>query len=171
MIRSEISQDAPDAEVTFTLTRPELDGRRVAVVGDFNGWDPDATPMHRENGTHTATVTLQPGRYRFRYFSEDGAWFNDETADGYEPNDHDGQDCILDLTTTTLTEADLRHHDADPPAGQSDPDTTADSPRARNLGDGPDPALEQDANTGGGAGGSRRERRARESLVGAEAAP
>jgi hypothetical protein len=178
MIRSEIAHDAPAAAVTFTLAHSGLDGHRVAVVGDFNGWDPGATPMDREDGAYTATVTLAPGRYRFRYLSEDGAWFNDDAADDYEPNEYGGQDSVLDLTVTTLTEADLRHHDADPPAGLNPPgdpgapDTAADFPRAEDLAGGSDAADEADGSTGRGrVGESRRERRARKSLVGVELAP
>src|ERR1700710_2136278 len=59
MIRSRTAPDGAAATVTFTLAHAGLDGHRVAVVGDFNGWDPGATPMEGENGSHTATVTLE----------------------------------------------------------------------------------------------------------------
>jgi len=84
--------------VTFTMTHAGLVGRRLAVVGDFNNWDPGANPMEHHDGAYTTTVALDPGRYRFRYLSEDGAWFNDEAADAYEDNDHGGHDSVLDIT-------------------------------------------------------------------------
>lgn len=47
----------------------------------------------------TVTVCLQPGRrYRFRYLTDDGRWFNDAAADDYEPNSHGGLDGVVDLT-------------------------------------------------------------------------
>jgi hypothetical protein len=52
----------------------------VAVVGDFNDWDPRATPLHADReGVWTATVTLRPGRYRYT-FIVDGAWRGDPAA-------------------------------------------------------------------------------------------
>jgi len=67
------------------------------VVGDFNDWDPDAHPFKpRRNNTYSAVVTLEKDRrYRFRYRSEDGAWFNEEDADAYEPSDFSSENCII----------------------------------------------------------------------------
>ena len=71
----------------------------ASVVGDFNGWDPSADPMvRRSNGTFSAVVALVGGStYRFRYRSHDGTWFNDEAADGYQPNEHGSTDCLVEL--------------------------------------------------------------------------
>jgi len=59
------------------------------VVGEFNDWNPRATPLRRRtNGTRSASVTLETGRrYAFRYLGEGGTWYDEETADGAEPND------------------------------------------------------------------------------------
>lgn len=82
--------------VTFSLpcgAAPEP----VSVVGDFNDWAPGAHPLRkRSNGRRSATVVLAPGtRSRFRYLSADGAWFDDEDADAFEPNAHGGRDGVL----------------------------------------------------------------------------
>ena len=67
--------------VTFALPREAPRGA-VSVVGDFNGWDPFAHPLRRRsNGTRSATVTIPAGRtLHFRYLSEGGIWFDDETV-------------------------------------------------------------------------------------------
>jgi 1,4-alpha-glucan branching enzyme len=67
------------------------------VVGDFNGWDPEENRMRpRSNGTWSAVVTLdRDRRYRFRYRSVDGEWFNDDAADGYESNEFDAMNCVV----------------------------------------------------------------------------
>jgi 1,4-alpha-glucan branching enzyme len=84
---------------TFAVPEAGLDGHVVAVVGDFNGWDPTAAPMQKQGDRRTATLTLQTGRrYAFRYLCDDGAWFNDEAADAYEPNDFGVDNSILDLS-------------------------------------------------------------------------
>jgi hypothetical protein len=46
-----------------------------------------------------ASLTLVGGRrYAFRY-CQDGKWFDDENADGYEPNEFGERNGILDLTS------------------------------------------------------------------------
>ncbi|MBW7883628.1 MAG: isoamylase early set domain-containing protein [Caldilineaceae bacterium] len=85
-------------KVTFVL--PYNEGQEaVSVVGDFNNWDPAANRLiKRNNGTCSASVVLEPGaRYRFRYYSADGTWFNDEAADAYEASEHGPENCILQL--------------------------------------------------------------------------
>ncbi len=60
----------------------------VYLVGEFNDWDAQATPMRRlKDGAFTAEVELETGReYRFRYLLVGGAtgWLNDGRADSYE---------------------------------------------------------------------------------------
>ena len=85
-------------KVSFIL--PADDTRLPAsVVGDFNEWNPETDPMvRRSNGTFSAVVPLIAGAsYRFRYRSEDGTWFNEEAADGYESNVHGSTDCLIEL--------------------------------------------------------------------------
>ena len=88
MIRKKKQKGSDHVKVTFVL--PEDHGYgKVAVVGDFNDWDPEAMPMKRRNNkTYSATVTLEAGgRYAFRYYCEDGTWVDDDDADATEPND------------------------------------------------------------------------------------
>jgi hypothetical protein len=67
--------DAP-LPVAFLLRRP--DAGRVSLVGDFNGWDPQATPLVRsEDGTWTATVPLAPGRHSYAFVVNDSSWVTD----------------------------------------------------------------------------------------------
>ena len=60
-------------------------------------WATMATPMiKRSNGTVSASVVVATGqRVRFRYFTEDGNWFNDEAADAYEPGEAGTDNCIV----------------------------------------------------------------------------
>jgi 1,4-alpha-glucan branching enzyme len=79
----------PVSKVTFRL-HPGAAPRaaKVCLVGDFNDWDPQATPMTRlRNGEFKVTVELEPGReYQFRYLIEDQIWENDWEADKYLPS-------------------------------------------------------------------------------------
>lgn len=50
------------------------DARAVSLVGTFNDWNPDATPMSRNPaGEWTVRLELAPGRYEYK-FVVDGQW-------------------------------------------------------------------------------------------------
>ena len=83
-------------EVTFELP-PTVDGREVAIVGEFNEWSTDANRVTRdEQGCFRATLVLPAGqRYRFRYLIDGERWENDWRADDYWPNQFGGDDSVL----------------------------------------------------------------------------
>jgi hypothetical protein len=60
---------------------------RIYLVGDFNGWNEQATPMQQDrDGVWRAAVDLQSGaQVEFRYLI-DGQWRTDYHADGYSHN-------------------------------------------------------------------------------------
>ena len=70
------------AKVTFVVDAEQCD-EPVSVVGDFNDWDPHATPLQkRNNGTRSAVVKLKTGQsYTFKYLGEGGNWFCDPTTE------------------------------------------------------------------------------------------
>jgi len=74
-----IADDAPRA-VQFVLDAPGA--RAVAVVGGFNGWDPQAAPLERVPGTTvwTTTLLLTPGRYTYAFVVDDSTWVLDPRA-------------------------------------------------------------------------------------------
>lgn len=85
------------AVVTFRLPR-SVGAQVAAVVGEFNGWSPDADPMEAEDADFVARIALEPGRtYRFRYLLDGERWENDWSADGYVPNVFGGDDSVIDL--------------------------------------------------------------------------
>lgn len=50
---------------------------RVAVIGDFNDWDPAANPLRRISGEWSVTLRLPPGRYRYAFVVDDARWVAD----------------------------------------------------------------------------------------------
>lgn len=67
----------------------------VFVVGTFNGWNTDASPMKKgRNGAWQATLRLLDGEHEFRYFAG-GHWFTDYAADGVVPNGFGGFNSLL----------------------------------------------------------------------------
>ncbi|MGH7674963.1 MAG: isoamylase early set domain-containing protein [Gemmatimonadales bacterium] len=66
--------------VRFMVMAPGA--RRVALVGDFNGWDPQATPMLRADPDTpwSVTVPIAPGRHVYAFVVDDHRWIPDPTA-------------------------------------------------------------------------------------------
>ena len=55
--------------------------RRVSLVGDFNGWDPSATPMRQgPDGRWTASIPLGLGSYAYAFVVDDTLWIADPNA-------------------------------------------------------------------------------------------
>jgi len=76
----------PVAKVTFTLSKKQANGAgKVHLVGEFNDWAVDSTPMHRQkDGSFAATLDLLVGReYQFRYLIDGEIWISDPEADKY----------------------------------------------------------------------------------------
>jgi 1,4-alpha-glucan branching enzyme len=68
-----------------TVVRFELDAPgagRVALVGDFNDWDPSATPMHREARDNRWSVSLpvSRGRHVYGFVVDRERWLPDPAA-------------------------------------------------------------------------------------------
>ena len=73
--------------VQFMLTAPAAS--RVAIAGDFNGWDTRGTPLVRDsgNGRWAVTLALAPGRHRYAYVVDDTQWVRDPAGTPAEPNE------------------------------------------------------------------------------------
>ncbi len=73
-------------KVTFRLPREAVgDANRVALVGDFNDWSINSSPMKKlKDGAFKLVVTLEAGReYQYRYLIDETTWENDWDADKY----------------------------------------------------------------------------------------
>lgn len=67
--------------VRFEFTLPSS-AREVALVGDFNAWDSDATPMQRDASgtTWSARIPLEPGRHEYAFVVDGQRWVIDPLA-------------------------------------------------------------------------------------------
>ena len=67
---------APTRPIELRLSAP---ASQVMVVGDFNDWDPAATPLRpgNEGGTWTVELRLPPGRYRYTFLVDGRRWVPD----------------------------------------------------------------------------------------------
>ena len=71
---------APGARVVqFVFVAPNASA--VALVGDFNDWDPAATPLRRSAaGVWSGTMTLEPGRHLYAFVVDGKRWVADPSA-------------------------------------------------------------------------------------------
>jgi 1,4-alpha-glucan branching enzyme len=83
-------------KVTFELPAG-LEARDAVVVGEFNDWDPTATPMKRKkDGSFSVSVNLDSGKeYRFRYWLDRQRWENDPQPDRLVANSFGTQDSLV----------------------------------------------------------------------------
>lgn len=76
----------PVCKVTFELPAQAANtAKQVALVGDFNGWDPQATTLKRlKGGAYSVMLDLPCDReFQFRYLIDGERWENDWEADKY----------------------------------------------------------------------------------------
>ena len=67
--------------VQFVLVAP--DAKKVAVVGDFNGWDASHAAYqarHRGGGVWSVTAPIPVGHHRYSFVVDDSLWVADPTA-------------------------------------------------------------------------------------------
>jgi 1,4-alpha-glucan branching enzyme len=88
----------PTAKVTFRVPKAVAGAAgRVSLVGDFNGWNVESTPLTRlKNGDYSIVLELPTGAaYRFKYCIDRERWENDWHADRYVPNEFGGEDSLV----------------------------------------------------------------------------
>ena len=72
-------------EGTVFVLRAE-GAHNVRLAGDFNGWNPDRTPMRMvRKSTYQVQLPLPPGCYQYRYVI-DGRWEKDPANQKVAPN-------------------------------------------------------------------------------------
>lgn len=95
MLKKNYSRSGSICRATFKL--PVSDAAHAYLVGDFNDWDMQATPMRRySDGSFSVTLSLDTNAaYRFRYWLGGDRWENDMSADSYVPNGMGGDDSVI----------------------------------------------------------------------------
>ncbi len=84
-IKKQYLKTKPECKVTFEIPKEIAEKfQKASLVGDFNNWDPNATPMKRRRKDNAFYVTmnlLKDAEYQFRYLLDGETWINDEDAD------------------------------------------------------------------------------------------
>ena len=87
------------AEITFTMQADASQVESIAVVGDFNDWDPDRNPLLDENGDGlwTATLSLEPGRYEYMFILDGQKWVPDPEAYRYVRDGFGNKNAVIEI--------------------------------------------------------------------------
>jgi len=92
----------PECKVKFRVPVKALppSTTSVHIVGDFNAWSSEATPLQqKKDHVFAVTLHLESGRtYQYRYLLNESEWICDPFADKNVPNPYGGDNSILDLT-------------------------------------------------------------------------
>ncbi len=66
-------------KTSFRINIPEAES--VSLVGEFNSWDQNATPMKKlKSGVWKADLKLEAGEYQFLYLVNGRDWYKDDEA-------------------------------------------------------------------------------------------
>ncbi len=83
-------------EVTFRIE--DIDASEISLIGEFNNWDPDATPMTRYEGSvWTVTLILRPGDYPYKFLVDRKRKIVDPKSADREPDGFGGLNSVLHI--------------------------------------------------------------------------
>jgi len=86
-------------EVQFSLRAGAEPLSSVAVVGDFNDWNPNKHLLNDENedGIWTATLRLEPGRYEYMFILDGQEWVPDPEAYRYVRDGFGNKNAVIEI--------------------------------------------------------------------------
>lgn len=96
-IKKQVIKTKPVVKVTFSIEAKEATS--VAVVGDFNNWNPSEGVLSKlKNGTFKAAFDLpKDNSFEFKYLV-DGAYLNEPQADSYRWNQYaNAENSVLEV--------------------------------------------------------------------------
>lgn len=96
MLKKQYLKSKPVCKVTF-YTPQEIQAEEVTLVGDFNEWSEEATPMAKmKDGRFKVVLPLEKdNEFQFRYLVNGAEWHNDWEADKYVPNPFLGDNSVV----------------------------------------------------------------------------
>ena len=97
--RNRVTAYQPPEHATFRY-RPDAGAKveRVSVVGNFNGWDAQADPMHpQEDGSFYGKVHLIPGTYEYKFVLNGENWIADPSSGEYISDGYWGHNSMLNV--------------------------------------------------------------------------
>ena len=101
-LKKTFSSDGKKCTVVFTVNPNAAAGAdKITLVGEFNSWDPTATPMKKgPDGSFSVKKQLDTNKeFQFRYLLDGKSWINDWKADKYVRSEFASDDnSVVDTT-------------------------------------------------------------------------
>lgn len=96
MLKKQYFKSKSTCRVTF-YTPMAIEAETIFLVGDFNDWDEQTTPMDKlKDGRFKTMLDLEKDtEYQFRYLVNGSEWHNDWEADKYVPNPYTGDNSVV----------------------------------------------------------------------------
>jgi hypothetical protein len=91
---------AGDAARTIRFEVAAPGAAQVALVGDFNDWNPAATPLRagRHDGVWSVTVPIAPGRHEYAFVVDGERWIPDPHAPRAAAADFGSANSVVTVT-------------------------------------------------------------------------
>ena len=95
--RQQGGDDEPlEAQKVITLRYENATARTVSVIGTFNGWSPDRSPMRAVSvGTWEIVLTLPPGKHSYRFLVDNREQILDPSNESVESDGFGGQNSVI----------------------------------------------------------------------------
>ncbi len=98
-IQKRYSNDKQTCKVTFIIPKETAENfSKISLVGEFNEWDPDATPCNETSpdGSWQCSYVLEAGKeYQFRYLADGETWLNEPEADKFVTNHYGTENSVI----------------------------------------------------------------------------
>ena len=85
-----------ESEVEFEFE--DADAVKVSLVGTFNDWNKDATPMKKENGIWKCTLKLKSGKHEYQFVVNDTDWVIDPKSGNAVKNKYEGMNSVIEIS-------------------------------------------------------------------------
>jgi len=99
-IRKKYLKEKKVCRATFKLVaNKDNPPEKVSVVGDFNDWKVEATPMKKgKDGFFSVSIDFPLNTiYQFRYLIDGNRWENDDAADNYETSPFGTENSVIHI--------------------------------------------------------------------------
>jgi 1,4-alpha-glucan branching enzyme len=94
MLKKRFFKTKDEAEVTFEYSGNGAEN--VAIVGEFNDWEPVEMDFVKRDEAFRARVRLPKGEnFQFRYLLDGESWANDDEADDYVGNEFGSKNSVV----------------------------------------------------------------------------
>ncbi len=97
--RNRVTAFKPAGEALFRYRpEPKAKVKTLSIVGDFNGWDPQADPMPlQDDGSFSGSIRLIPGDYEYKFVVNNQLWIQDPLSAEKVGDGYGGQNSLLHL--------------------------------------------------------------------------